>query len=87
MSVFLTAQEKPRPPRRTSKLSRAKYALRIPRIFFRQNPEYPQIAPHAGKKIYVGSIETLGSLSLYLCSTPSLFSPCQRLSLPLRSCI
>ena len=34
------------------------------------NPEYPQIAPHAGKKIYVGGIETLGSLSLYLwCGT------------------
>ena len=66
MSVFLTAQEKPRPPRRTSKLSRAQYALRIPRIFSRQNPEYPQIAPHAGKKNYVGGIETLGSLSLYL---------------------
>ena len=62
MSVFLTAQEKPRPPRRTSKL----YTLRIPHIFSRQNPEYPQIAPHAGKNIYVGGIETLGSLSLYL---------------------
>ena len=35
-------------------------------LFSRQNPEYPQIAPHAGKKIYVGGIETLGSLSLYL---------------------
>ena len=38
--------------------------MRIPRIFSRQNPEYPQITPHAGKKIYVGGIETLGSLSL-----------------------
>ena len=33
---------------------------------FSAKSRIPQIAPHAGKKIYVGGIETLGSLSLYL---------------------